>query len=40
MTWTSDYGAQRAFPKGICALGLIGLEPIYYFVPFCSNVFI
>jgi len=38
MTWTSDYGTQRACPKGVHASGPIGLEPIYYFVLFYSNV--
>jgi len=29
MTWTSDYGAQRACLKGLGASGPKGLKPIY-----------
>jgi hypothetical protein len=30
MTWTSNYGAQRACLKGLGASGPKELEPIYY----------
>jgi hypothetical protein len=36
MTWTSDYGAQRACPKGLRASGSKGLEPIYYSILFTA----
>jgi hypothetical protein len=38
MTWTSDYGAQRACLKGLDASGLKGLEPNYYSVLFCPGI--
>jgi hypothetical protein len=34
MAWTSDYGAQRACPKGLGASRLKGLEPIYFSILF------
>ena len=37
MTWTSDYRAQWAGLKGLCASGLKGLEPIYYSIPFTTT---
>ena len=37
MTWTSDYGAQRACPKGLVASGPKGLEPIYYSIQFTTE---
>ena len=40
MTWTSDYGAQRACLKGLDASGLKGLEPNYYSVIFCPCIVI
>jgi len=39
MTWTSDYGAQKACLKGIGALGPKGLEPVYYSILLCSILF-
>jgi len=30
MTWTSNYGAQRACLRGLGASGQKGLKPIYY----------
>ena len=36
MTWTSDYGAQRACLKCLGALIPKGLEPIYYSILFYS----
>jgi len=34
MAWTSDYGAQRACPKGLGASRLKGLEPVYFSILF------
>jgi len=36
MTWTSDYGEQRACPKGLGASGPRGLKPIYYSILFAT----
>ena len=36
MIWISDYGAQRAWPKGLRASGPIGFKPIYFSVLFYS----
>jgi hypothetical protein len=34
MTWTSDYGAQRDYVKGVGVSGPKGLEPNYYSILF------
>jgi hypothetical protein len=34
MTWTSDYGTQRACQEDVSAWGLKGLKPVYYSVVF------
>ena len=39
MTWTSDYGAQRACPKGVHVLGWKGLKPIYYSILYTLLIF-
>ena len=36
MTWTPDYGEQRACPKGLVASGPRGLKPIYCSILFYS----
>jgi hypothetical protein len=38
MTWTSDYGTQRAFLKGLDASGLKGLELNCYSVLFFPGI--
>jgi len=40
MIWTSDYGAQRACPKGLRASEPIGLELFYFSILFYSILFL